>query len=167
MNAETKSAEYPARLQVDYPEKLDRMTTFFRLLWIIPIAIILGLLSGAGQTRPGGQGQVQDAPQDPVARMTVNFHHVFPGIGVGRPHDADQDLVNDLTCGVDDPAQIEPVGLPGRMGVMGAEETADNGLGRRAAQPDDTDPRLADGGGDSRNGIGRFMEGHAGPAASS
>jgi hypothetical protein len=50
MNAETKSAEYPARLQVDYPEKLDRMTTFFRLFWIIPIAIILGLLTGAGQT---------------------------------------------------------------------------------------------------------------------
>jgi uncharacterized protein DUF4389 len=50
MNAEMKSPEYPARLQVDYPEKLDRMTTFFRVLWIIPIAIILGLLSGAGQT---------------------------------------------------------------------------------------------------------------------
>lgn len=50
MNAETKSVEYPARLQVDYPEKLDRMTTFFRPLWIIPIAIILALLSGAGQT---------------------------------------------------------------------------------------------------------------------
>ncbi len=50
MNAETRSPEYPARLQVDYPQKLDRMTTFFRVLWIIPIAIILGLLSGAGQT---------------------------------------------------------------------------------------------------------------------
>ncbi len=50
MNAETKSAQYPARLQVDYPEKLDRLTTFFRLIWIIPIAIILGLLMGAGQT---------------------------------------------------------------------------------------------------------------------
>jgi hypothetical protein len=41
---------YPARLEIDYPEKLDRMTTFFRLLWIIPIAIILGLISGAGET---------------------------------------------------------------------------------------------------------------------
>jgi hypothetical protein len=50
MNAETKSVGYPARLAVDYPEKLDKMTTFFRVLWIIPIAIILGLLSGAGQT---------------------------------------------------------------------------------------------------------------------
>jgi hypothetical protein len=37
-------------LQIDYPEKLDRMTTFFRILWIIPIAIIFGLISGAGET---------------------------------------------------------------------------------------------------------------------
>jgi hypothetical protein len=39
-----------ARLQIDYPEQLDRLTTCFRLIWIIPIAIILGLLSGAGET---------------------------------------------------------------------------------------------------------------------
>ncbi len=36
---------YAARLAVDYPEKLDRLTTFFRLVWIIPIYIILSLLS--------------------------------------------------------------------------------------------------------------------------
>ena len=42
--------EYPARLGIDYPEKLDRLTTFFRLIWIIPIAIILGIVSGAGET---------------------------------------------------------------------------------------------------------------------
>lgn len=47
MNA---SFEYPARLEVDYPEQLDRFTTLFRVLWIIPIAIILGLISGTGQT---------------------------------------------------------------------------------------------------------------------
>jgi len=35
---------YAARLQVDYPERLDRLTTFFRLIWIIPIGIILALL---------------------------------------------------------------------------------------------------------------------------
>jgi hypothetical protein len=44
------SDEYPARLEIDYPETLDRLTTFFRVIWIIPIAIILGLVSGAGET---------------------------------------------------------------------------------------------------------------------
>ena len=32
---------YAARLHIDYPEKLDRLTTFFRLVWIIPIYIVL------------------------------------------------------------------------------------------------------------------------------
>ncbi|MEZ4712970.1 MAG: DUF4389 domain-containing protein [Caldilineaceae bacterium] len=41
---------YAARLEIDYPEQLDRLTTFFRLIWIIPIAIILGLISGSGET---------------------------------------------------------------------------------------------------------------------
>ena len=41
---------YAARLEIDYPEHLDRLTTCFRLVWIIPIAIILGLISGAGET---------------------------------------------------------------------------------------------------------------------
>src|SRR5512143_718143 len=43
-------AVYPARLEVDYPATLDRWTTFFRIIWIIPIAIILGLVSGTSQT---------------------------------------------------------------------------------------------------------------------
>ena len=42
--------DYAARLQIDYPEQLDRLTTCFRPVWIIPIALVLGLLAGAGQT---------------------------------------------------------------------------------------------------------------------
>jgi membrane protein YdbS with pleckstrin-like domain len=42
---------YAARLQIDYPDRLDRVTTFFRLIWIVPIAIILGLLTSSGGTR--------------------------------------------------------------------------------------------------------------------
>lgn len=41
----TQSESYAARLDIDYPEKLDRVTTFFRLIWAIPILIILSLLS--------------------------------------------------------------------------------------------------------------------------
>jgi hypothetical protein len=36
---------YPARLAIDYPDELDRLTTFFRLIWTIPIAIVLTLLT--------------------------------------------------------------------------------------------------------------------------
>jgi hypothetical protein len=36
---------YPASLNVDYPDRqLNRLTSFFRIFTIIPIAIILGLL---------------------------------------------------------------------------------------------------------------------------
>jgi hypothetical protein len=39
------SEPYAARLDVDYPERLDRLTTLLRVLWIIPIAIVLVLLT--------------------------------------------------------------------------------------------------------------------------
>jgi hypothetical protein len=42
---------YAARLQVDYPDTLDRVTTLLRVFWIIPIAIILGLITASGGTR--------------------------------------------------------------------------------------------------------------------
>lgn len=44
----TQSESYPARLDIDYPESLDRVSTFFRLLWVIPIFIILSLLTATG-----------------------------------------------------------------------------------------------------------------------
>lgn len=43
-------ADYAARLEIDYAENLNRLDTFFRLLWIIPIAVILALISGTGET---------------------------------------------------------------------------------------------------------------------
>lgn len=44
MTAQPES--YPARLEVDYPEQLNRLTTLLRVIWIIPILVILALLSG-------------------------------------------------------------------------------------------------------------------------
>jgi hypothetical protein len=38
---------YPASLAIDYPDRaLNRLTTFFRIFTVIPIAIILSLVSG-------------------------------------------------------------------------------------------------------------------------
>jgi len=39
---------YPARLDIDYPDRLDRLTTFFRVIWAIPILIILTLITATG-----------------------------------------------------------------------------------------------------------------------
>ena len=36
---------YPARLEIDYPESLNRVTTAFRIIVIIPIAILANILS--------------------------------------------------------------------------------------------------------------------------
>ncbi len=41
---------YPARLTIDRPETLDRLTTLLRFIWIIPIAVILALVSGDRST---------------------------------------------------------------------------------------------------------------------
>ncbi|MDH3680230.1 MAG: DUF4389 domain-containing protein [Acidimicrobiia bacterium] len=43
-------AAYPARLEIDYPEELNRVTTAFRLILIIPIAILIGILSANGSS---------------------------------------------------------------------------------------------------------------------
>jgi hypothetical protein len=46
MSAVQPSSSYPANLKIDYPDKpLDRLTSFFRIFAIIPIAIILGLVA--------------------------------------------------------------------------------------------------------------------------
>ncbi|MEO1061811.1 MAG: DUF4389 domain-containing protein [Actinomycetota bacterium] len=42
----TATIDYPARLTIDYPDRpLDRLSTAFRLLWVIPIAIVAGFAS--------------------------------------------------------------------------------------------------------------------------
>jgi hypothetical protein len=51
MTVQDPTSEYPARLTVDYPERLDRVTTFFRVFMVIPIGIVMTSLSAsASQT---------------------------------------------------------------------------------------------------------------------
>ncbi len=49
---------YPARLEIRYPDRLNRVTTAFRLILVIPIAILIGLLAGGGmQTTQTASGE--------------------------------------------------------------------------------------------------------------
>ena len=50
MSFQSTLPAYPARLQIDYEDRHDRLTTFFRVILIIPIAIVIGVLT-AGVTR--------------------------------------------------------------------------------------------------------------------
>ncbi len=48
-------APYAARLNVDYPARLDRLTTLLRVIWVLPIAVILSLVVASGDSaRTGG-----------------------------------------------------------------------------------------------------------------
>lgn len=46
MSAKFKS--YPASLDIDYPKKLNRWTTFFRIILAIPILVIISILTASG-----------------------------------------------------------------------------------------------------------------------
>jgi Domain of unknown function (DUF4389) len=59
MTTQATAHDYPARLQVDYAEQHDRVSTLFRILMVIPIAIVYGVLtSGASHTVVRESGEV-------------------------------------------------------------------------------------------------------------
>jgi hypothetical protein len=69
----TEPETYAARLQIDYPEELDRFTTFFRLIWIIPIGVILALLSAGGDA---------EAVTETGERVSANTGGIAAGLAV-------------------------------------------------------------------------------------
>jgi uncharacterized membrane protein len=45
MSSSSTATPHPARLHIDYPDReLDRVSTLLRLLYVLPIAIVLGLI---------------------------------------------------------------------------------------------------------------------------
>ena len=64
----TEGNAYAARLEIDYPERLDRLSSALRLIWIIPIGIILALLtSSGGGTTVAETGQTAQASGTGIA----------------------------------------------------------------------------------------------------
>ncbi len=70
---------YPVRLSIDYPDRpLDRMSSFFRIIMIIPIAIVLGALGGSTGTSPlSGFGAAAGALVIAPALMII-FRQKYP-----------------------------------------------------------------------------------------
>ena len=73
-----ESASYPARLEIDYPEQLDRLSSFFRIIWIIPIAVILALLANAGFGEGSRSGLGISAGLAPATALMIVFRQRYP-----------------------------------------------------------------------------------------
>ncbi|MBA2559020.1 MAG: DUF4389 domain-containing protein [Propionibacteriales bacterium] len=59
MTIQTNAPQYPARLEIDYAEQHDRVSTLFRIVMVIPIAIIYAVLTAeATQTAVRDSGEV-------------------------------------------------------------------------------------------------------------
>ncbi len=58
LEMDPQPAHYAARLDVDYPDKLDRLTTLFRLVWSIPIVVIASLVSTVSRVVVDDGGKV-------------------------------------------------------------------------------------------------------------
>ncbi len=68
----TDRSDYPARLSIDYPDRpLDRLSTFLRMLYVIPIGVVVALLSA---TQAGWAGLLFV----PVLLMIL-FRRKYPG----------------------------------------------------------------------------------------
>jgi hypothetical protein len=81
-----QSSEYPATLEIDFPERsLSRISTFFRIFTVIPIAIVLGLIEGGANysSHSGNQATTTVAAGGgilvaPVVVMLL-FRRKYPG----------------------------------------------------------------------------------------
>jgi len=57
----TTEPGYPVRFEVEYPERLSRLSTAFRILLFIPMAIFLALVGGSYQYDFGDQARASGA----------------------------------------------------------------------------------------------------------
>lgn len=58
---------YPARLEIDYPERLSRLKTLFRIILVIPILVLAAMLTGS----LAGVDATSDAANDFIQGLAV------------------------------------------------------------------------------------------------
>jgi hypothetical protein len=66
---------YPASFDIDYPGEMDRLTTFARILWSIPILILLAALTSKGIAQNGGDVM---AGLSAATAMMIIFRQRYP-----------------------------------------------------------------------------------------
>lgn len=62
--------KYPVIYAIEYPEKVDRLTAFFRLLWSVPIIIVLCLLTSSNGSAAAGLF--------PATALLILFRQSYP-----------------------------------------------------------------------------------------
>ena len=73
------SERYAARLEIDYPEQLNRLTTLLRVIWVLPILIVLVFVSGSESwTIVTGSGGGLAAGLSVATALMIVFRQVYP-----------------------------------------------------------------------------------------
>ena len=73
------SESYAARLEIDYPEQLNRLTTLLRAIWVLPILIVLVFVSGSESwTIVTGSGGGLAAGLSVATALMIVFRQVYP-----------------------------------------------------------------------------------------
>ena len=72
-DTDRSNAPYPARLEIDYPERLSRVKTLFRIILVIPILVVAGLLTASF----AGVETASETANDLIAGLAVSGGILF------------------------------------------------------------------------------------------
>lgn len=66
----TTQTSYPVRYDIKYPNKVDRLSSFFRLLWVLPVLLICCLLTSSSSGAAAGLF--------PATALMIVFRQKYP-----------------------------------------------------------------------------------------
>ena len=72
-DTDRSNVPYPSRLEIDYPERLSRVKTLFRIILVIPILVVAGLLTASF----AGVETASDTANDLIEGLAVSGGVLF------------------------------------------------------------------------------------------